>query len=135
MAGMNEGPILVWGAGAIGGNLGAYWARAGHDVLLVDQAADHVEAMNRSGLSIEGPVEEFTQAVRAVTPDHVRGTFCRIVLAVKAHHTELATRQLLPHLAKDGYVLSAQNGLNEIVIGEIVREHRVMGCFGNFGAV
>ncbi len=134
MAGMNEGPILVWGAGAIGGTLGAYWARAGHDVLLVDQAADHVEAMNRSGLSIEGPVEEFTQAVRAVTPDHVRGTFCRIVLAVKAHHTELATRQLLPHLAEDGYVLSAQNGLNEIVIGQIVGEHRVMGCFVNFGA-
>jgi 2-dehydropantoate 2-reductase len=134
MAGMTEEPILIWGAGAIGGTLGAYWARAGHDVLLVDQAADHVEAMNRRGLSIEGPVEEFTQAVRAITPDRVRGTFRRIVLAVKAHHTDAATRQLLPHLAEDGYVLSAQNGLNEIVIGRIVGERRVMACFVNFGA-
>jgi 2-dehydropantoate 2-reductase len=133
MAEVNS-PILVWGAGAIGGTLGAYWARAGHDVLLVDQAADHVEAMNRDGLAIEGPVEEFRQAVRAVTPDGVQGTFERIVLAVKAHHTESATRQLLPHLAKDGYVLSAQNGLNEIVIGRIVGNERVMGCFVNFGA-
>src|SRR3712207_8923407 len=99
MAGMNEGPILVWGAGAIGGTLGAYWARAGHDVLLVDEAADHVAAMNRDGLSIEGPVEEFRQPVRAATPDEVEGIFQRIVLAVKAHHTEAATRQLLPHLA------------------------------------
>ncbi len=127
-------PILIWGAGAIGGTLGAYWARAGQDVLLVDQAADHVEAMNRDGLTIEGPVEEFRQAVRAVTPDGVRGTYACIVLAVKAHHTEAATRQLLPHLAEDGYVLSAQNGLNEIVIGRIVGDERVMGCFVNFGA-
>jgi hypothetical protein len=69
-------PILIWGAGAIGGTLGAYWARAGHDVLLVDKEADHVAAMNRDGLSIEGPVEEFRQPVRAVTPDRVEGT-CR----------------------------------------------------------
>jgi 2-dehydropantoate 2-reductase len=132
--GVEDGPILIWGAGAIGGTLGAYWARAGHDVLLVDQAADHVEAMNRSGLAIEGPVEEFRQAVRAVTPDGVQGTYRRIVLAVKAHHTEDATRRLLPHLAEDGYVLSAQNGLNEIAIGRIAGERRVMGCFVNFGA-
>ena len=33
---MNENTILIWGAGAIGGTLGAYLARAGEDVLLVD---------------------------------------------------------------------------------------------------
>ena len=32
-------PILIWGAGAIGGTMGAWWARAGHDVLLVDTVA------------------------------------------------------------------------------------------------
>jgi 2-dehydropantoate 2-reductase len=127
-------PILIWGAGAIGGTLGATWARAGHDVLLVDRAADHVAAMNRDGLSIEGPVEEFRQPVRAATPEEVRGTYRRTVLAVKAHHTEGAMRQLLPHLAADGYVLSAQNGLNEITIARLAGERRVMGCFVNFGA-
>ena len=34
--------VVVWGAGAIGGTLGAHLARAGHDVLFVDRAADHV---------------------------------------------------------------------------------------------
>jgi 2-dehydropantoate 2-reductase len=134
MAGVNRDTILVWGAGAIGGTIGAYWARAGHDVLFVDQAADHVEAMNRDGLAIEGPVEEFRQPVRAVTPDRVTGEFERVVLGVKAHHTEQATRQLLPHLAEDGYVLSAQNGLNELVIARVAGARRVMGCFVNFGA-
>ena len=36
---MSENTILIWGAGAIGGTLGAYLARAGEDVLLVDIAS------------------------------------------------------------------------------------------------
>ena len=36
-------PILIWGAGAIGGTLGAYWARAGIDVLLVDIVPELIE--------------------------------------------------------------------------------------------
>jgi ketopantoate reductase len=35
--------ITVYGAGAIGGITGARLARAGHDVLLVDRADDHVQ--------------------------------------------------------------------------------------------
>ncbi|MCX7232298.1 MAG: ketopantoate reductase family protein, partial [Burkholderiales bacterium] len=79
---MNQDTILIWGAGAVGGTLGAYLARAGEDVLLVDIAQDHVDAMNRDGLAIEGPVECFTQRVRAATPAQVSGTFHRVILAV-----------------------------------------------------
>ena len=131
---MSSDTILIWGAGAIGGTLGAYLARAGEDVLLVDIVAPHVEAMNRDGLSIEGPVETFRQAVKAVTPDAVTGQFKRIILAVKAHHTRDAVRALMPHLAPDGSVLSAQNGLNELVIAEEIGPERTVGCFVNFGA-
>lgn len=127
-------PILIWGAGAIGGTLGAYWARAGVDVLLVDTAADHVEACRTAGLRIEGPIEAFTQVVPAARPDEIEGVFGRVVLAVKAQHTGPALEMLAPHLAPDGYVLSAQNGLNEIVIAKKVGEERTMGCFVNFGA-
>jgi 2-dehydropantoate 2-reductase len=79
-------------------------------------------------------VEEFRQAVCAVLPEQVTGRYRRVVLAVKAHHTEEAAKQLLPHVADDGYVLSAQNGLNELVIAGIVGAGRTMGCFVNFGA-
>ncbi|MBN9062569.1 MAG: 2-dehydropantoate 2-reductase [Rhizobiales bacterium 65-9] len=126
--------ILIWGAGAIGGTIGAYWKRAGYDVTLVDQVAEHVEACRTTGLSIEGPVEAFAQIVPALTPAEVKGDYPIIVLAVKAQHTEAATKQLRPHLAKDGYVLSAQNGLNELAIASEVGDERVMGCFVNFGA-
>ena len=127
-------PILIWGAGAIGGTLGAYWARAGHDVLLVDSEAAHAEACRTVGLDIEGPVDSFRQIVPAVTPADVRGRFGRIVLAVKAHATEEALEALAPHLAPDGFVLSAQNGLNELAIAARVGAERTMGCFVNFGA-
>jgi ketopantoate reductase len=42
-------PILIWGAGAIGGTLGAYCARAGVPVLLVDIVPEHVEACRTIG--------------------------------------------------------------------------------------
>lgn len=127
-------PILIWGAGAIGGTLGAYWARAGIPVLLVDIVPEHVEACRTSGLAISGPIEDFRQVVPAVTPAELTGTYSRIVLAVKAGATDAALVALKPHLAEDGYVLSAQNGLNEIAIAKAVGETRTMGCFVNFGA-
>lgn len=127
-------PIVIWGAGAIGGTLGAYWARAGVPVLLVDIVREHVEACRTAGLAIEGPVETFRQVVPAVTPDEFTGTFSRIVLAVKAQATEAAVAQLARHLKADGFVLSAQNGLNEIAIAACVGPERTMGCFVNFGA-
>lgn len=127
-------PILIWGAGAIGGTIAAYWQRAGIPVLLVDIVAAHVEACRTRGLHIFGPVEEFTAKIPAVTPDELDGKFSRIVLAVKAQATEPALDQLLPHLADDGYILSAQNGLNEIAIATRAGDARTMGCFVNFGA-
>jgi 2-dehydropantoate 2-reductase len=127
--------ILVWGAGAIGGTLGAAWVNAGHDVVFVDSAADHVAAMRATGLEIEGPVVQVsTGKLRAFLPHEVDGVFRRIVLATKAHHTDAAMRELAPHLAADGYVLSAQNGLNELTIARHVGAGRTMGCFVNYGA-
>jgi 2-dehydropantoate 2-reductase len=126
--------ILVWGAGAIGGSVGAWLRHAGHDVTFVDVVAEHVAAIQANGLQIIGPVEQFSIAAPAFTPDELRGTWQRIFLAVKAQHTEAATRALTPHLAQNGYVLSLQNGLNELIIQRIIGRDRTIGAFINFGA-
>ncbi|MEI2718623.1 MAG: 2-dehydropantoate 2-reductase [Gemmatimonadales bacterium] len=125
---------LVWGAGAIGGTMGAFLARAGHDVTLVDNVPAHVDAINANGLRITGPIADFTATLPACTPESLSGTWDTIVLATKAHHTAGAVRSLLPHLADDGCVVSAQNGLNELTIAEVVGEQRTVGAFVNFGA-
>jgi 2-dehydropantoate 2-reductase len=125
---------LVWGAGAIGGTIGAFLARGGHDVTMVDTVADHVAAMRHSGLRITGPISELTARVPAFTPETLTGEWDTIILATKAHHTEEATRALLPHLSKGGCEISAQNGLNALAIARIVRAERTVGAFVNFGA-
>jgi 2-dehydropantoate 2-reductase len=126
-------PILIWGAGAIGGSLGAAFIRAGHEVIFVDAAKAHVDAINERGLKIVGPIFEDVVRARALLPEEVEGVFQRTFLCVKAHHTEAATRELVKHMAADSYVVSAQNGLNERVISRITGENRVVGCFVNFG--
>ncbi len=131
---MSKDTILVWGGGAIGGTLAAYCARAGFPVLMVDIDREHVEISRSRGLHIFGPVEEFTVKVPSALPEDVSGTFRRTVLATKAPATASAIRALAQHVAADGFVLSAQNGLNELEIAKVVGDHRTMGCFVNFGA-
>jgi 2-dehydropantoate 2-reductase len=126
--------FLIWGAGAIGGTMGAHLARAGHDVTLVDNVQEHVGEINDAGLHITGPIADFIVRVPAFTPDSLRGEWDTIVLATKAHHTESAARALLPHLSASGCVVSAQNGLNELAIADVVGAPRTVGAFVNFGA-
>ena len=126
--------ILVWGGGAIGGTIAAYWARAGIDVLLVDIESDHVTTCRSRGLEISGPVDEFVVRIPAVTPDEVLGRFSRVILAGKAQHTRAAIEMIRPHLTADGFVVSAQNGLNELTISEVVGKGATIGAFVNFGA-
>ncbi len=45
-------PIVVWGAGAIGGAIGASFIEAGQPVIFVDNVAEHVAAINLHGLRI-----------------------------------------------------------------------------------
>ena len=132
--GMTGERILVWGAGAIGGTVGAHLKRAGHDVAFVDLVPEHVEAIRGPGLRITGPVEEFAVRAPALLPVEVTGTWPRVFLCVKAHHTAEACRALLPYLDPSGYVLSLQNGLCETAIAEVVGPARTMGAFVNFGA-
>ncbi len=127
-------PILIWGAGAIGGTLGAYLIRAGHDILFVDIVEDHVRAIERQGLRIKGPIDEFKVAATATMPGDLTGEFETILLCTKSQHTREATHALLPFLAADGVVVSAQNGLNELIIQDIVGRARTLGCFVNFSA-
>jgi len=131
---MTNSPIVIWGSGAIGGSVGAFMARAGENVLFVDRVADHVAAMNETGLRISGPIAEFTTPVRAVTDDAIEGTFDTVFLCVKGQDTVAAVEALKPHLAEDGCVVSLQNGLNEPVIADLIGVERTVGAFINFGA-
>ncbi|SDI60807.1 amidase family protein [Nonomuraea jiangxiensis] len=126
--------LTIIGAGAIGGTIGAHMIRAGHDVLLCDADAAHVEAINRDGLSIEGPVGSFTVAARAVTPDELPDRLRHVAIAVKSHHTVSAAELVRDRLDPDGYLVSFQNGLTADALTAVVGPDRLLVSFVNFGA-
>ncbi|MGH3422470.1 MAG: ketopantoate reductase family protein, partial [Streptosporangiaceae bacterium] len=126
--------LTIIGAGAIGGTVGAHLIRAGHEVLPCDADVAHVEAINRAGLTIEGPVESFTVPARAVTPDRLPDRIDHAAVAVKSHHTKAAAELLRGRLAEDGYVVSLQNGLTASTLADAVGWERLIVSFVNFGA-
>ena len=126
--------LVIWGAGAIGGTIGAALTRAGANPLLVDADADHVAALNATGLKITGPIEDYVVPVRAAHPSEMRGPLRRVMLAVKGQHTVAAARAIAPLLAEDGSVLSLQNGLNGEAIARAVGPERVVLTLVDFAS-
>jgi 2-dehydropantoate 2-reductase len=126
--------ITIIGAGAIGGTLGAHMIQAGHDITLCDADAAHVAAIRSQGLLIEGPVNEFTVAAHAITPDELPDQVAHAIVAVKSLHTPAAAELLRGRLAADGYVLTVQNGLTADTLVRAVGRDRVISSFVNFGA-
>jgi len=127
-------PITVYGAGAIGGITGAALARAGHDVLLVDSAVAHVDAINAAGLTVERDSTAETTMVRAVTPSGLGPDLELVLLAVKSQHTRDALAELTPRLSAAGVIVSLQNGLSEEQIAQAVGSQRTLGCLVNWAA-
>jgi 2-dehydropantoate 2-reductase len=126
--------LTIIGAGAIGGTIGAHLIRDGHDILLCDADPAHVEAINERGLTICGPVENFTVRATAVLPDDLPASLPRAAVAVKSHHTAAAAELLRGRLDPDGYVVSFQNGLTAGTLSAVVGPGRVVVSLVNFGA-
>jgi 2-dehydropantoate 2-reductase len=131
--------VTIVGAGAIGGLAGAYMTRAGYDVVLVDRWREHVEALQTHGMRIDGIRGDLHVPVTALLPEHVRGPLEAVLIATKSQHTADAVRELLPHIGPDTFIVSYQNGFNEPIIADILREagvggaERVIGSIPNYG--
>ena len=117
--------MTIIGAGAIGGISGAYMARNGVDVTFVEQAEDHLEAIRRDGLSIDG-IDSFTVQPRILRPAELGGTLELVIVAVKTQHTVQALDLIEPHLTPDSIVLPLQNGISALWIAERIGQSRTV---------
>ena len=127
----------ILGAGAVGGCIGAYLAREGHDVTLIDQWPEHVDRMKRHGLTVRDPEKAFTVPVKALHLCEVSGLqdqFDIVFLAVKSYDTLWSTHFIAPYLKPMGLMLSAQNGMNDDVVASVVGLDRTAGCVVQLGA-
>jgi len=128
--------IAIVGCGAMGSVYAGLFASAGHEVWAIDRWRQHVEAMRKNGLRLEGKSGDRTVKMNATTDAKDAGTCDLVVLATKAMHVAAAAEALKPLLSKDTPVLSIQNGLGgPDTAAEVLGRERVMvGVVGGFGA-
>ena len=123
--------IAIMGAGALGSYVGAFLAREGEDVTMVDMWPEHVETMRSHGLRASGSQGDFTAPIQALHLTDVQGVkdlFDYAFISVKSYDTEWATHFIKRYVKPDGFFISLQNCWNDPVIGNIVGSHREVGC-------
>jgi len=104
--------FIIYGAGAVGGVVGAQLHKAGEDVILIARGA-HLEAIRKNGLRYETPHEKTVLPIAAVghpdeidfRPDDV------VILTMKTQHTLQALEDLRAAAGDDIAVVCCQNGV------------------------
>jgi 2-dehydropantoate 2-reductase len=102
--------IVIVGAGAIGGYIGARLCRAGADVALVARGA-HLRAILDRGLSVQSPDGDFTVKPEATDDLAAAGPADVVLLGVKAPSLPALAPLLPPLFTPETIVVSTQNGL------------------------
>jgi len=124
--------IGIIGAGAIGSIVGGMLTKAGHDVTLMEQWPEHVEAMKKVGLRLSGTCGEHVVPVKALHIHEMQGLrepFDYVFISVKSYDTEWATAMGVAHLRKpDGVVVDFQNGINDERVAGVAGRERTLGC-------
>ena len=129
--------VTIIGAGAMGSIYAALMADAGNEVWAIDVWQDHVDAINRDGLRVEGASGHRTvTSVRASHDINDAGSSDLFVIATKAAGVAAAARSVAPLMHDESLVLTIQNGLGA---GERIAEFMpvdnvLLGVAEGFGA-
>ncbi|MGE0487229.1 MAG: ketopantoate reductase family protein [Gammaproteobacteria bacterium] len=128
--------IAILGIGAMGSVYAGLLARGGHEVWGIDTWAEHVTAIARDGLRVEGASGDARYAVHATTDAASVGPCDLVVIATKAADVAAAGRAALPLLGPATPVLTIQNGLGAVerLAAVLPRARILVGVAGGFGA-
>ena len=102
--------VCIYGAGAIGGFVGAKMAMAGADVSLVARGP-HLRAMQENGLRLRMDGQEHTTQVRATDDPATLGPQDYIFVALKAHSIPGVVDTMQPLLGNGTSIVTAVNGV------------------------
>lgn len=123
----------IYGAGSLGTVMGAFLARNGVDVDLVNRNKAHVKALKEKGAHITGTVN-MTVPVSALLPEEMTGKYDIIFLMTKQLNNRETVSFLMDFLREDGLIVTLQNGIPEDGIAEIAGADRTVGCTVEWGA-
>ncbi|MEO1090879.1 MAG: 2-dehydropantoate 2-reductase [Pseudomonadota bacterium] len=102
--------ICVYGAGAIGGHIGAKLAQAGAAVSLVARGP-HLEAMQTNGLTLVEAGETHNVKVTASADPATLGAQDYVIVTLKAHQVPDVVPLMQPLLGPETCVVTAVNGV------------------------
>lgn len=102
--------ICIYGAGAIGGYLGAQLAATDAEVSLVARGP-HFAAMRERGLTLLTGDDSRTVRLPCTDDPRTLGIQDYVILTLKAHSTPAVLDHLQPLLGPDTAVVTAQNGI------------------------
>lgn len=120
--------IVVVGAGAMGGSYGGLLSVAGHEVSLIDAWPEHVAAIRRDGLRLDGVRGEHVLRLPAATGPEEVGPADVVICFVDSNHTEEAATIAAEVLRPDGYAITFQNGIGNVeALQATLGPERVLG--------
>jgi 2-dehydropantoate 2-reductase len=129
--------IAIFGVGAMGSVYAGLMAEAGHEVWAVDVWQQQVDAINASGLRVEGASgDRVVRGIHATANAADAGDCDLYVLATKASGVAAAAKNIAPLMGPESMVITIQNGLGagERIAEFMDTERVLLGVADGFGA-
>jgi len=129
--------VAIIGTGAMGSVYATLLAGAGNEIWAIDQWQDHVDAINRDGLRLEGFSGDRTvKTIKASTNPDDAGPCDLVIIATKAANVEQAAKSIGNIVRDDTMVLAIQNGLGSgaRIANHVADKHILLGVAQAFGA-
>ena len=120
--------VAVLGAGAMGCLFGGLLAEKGLNVVLIDVWKDHVDAINKNGLKMDGQGGDRFIKIKATIDPKSLGTVDVIIVMCKATALEQALLNAKNIIVYKTVLMSFQNGIgHEAIMQKIAGKDKVLG--------
>jgi len=120
--------VAVLGAGAMGCLFGGLMAEKGLDVVLIDVWKDHVDAINKNGLKMDGHGGDRFIKIKATTNPSTLKPVDAIIIMCKATALKTALTNAKNIIGDQTLLMSFQNGIgHEAIMQEIAGKDKVLG--------
>ena len=103
--------VCIYGAGAIGGYLGAMLAHQGDAEISLIARGPHLEAIQQNGLQLNTDGDTIICDIQATDNPADLGVQDYVILALKAHSISAVMEAIQPLLGPQTVVITAQNGV------------------------
>ena len=120
--------VAVLGAGAMGCLFGGLMFEKGLDVVLIDVWKDHVDAINKNGLKMDGHGGDRFIKIKATTDPSTLKPVDAIIIMCKATVLQKALTNAKNIIGDKTMLMSFQNGIgHEAIMQEIAGKDKVLG--------